>query len=658
MRHLHLDFETYSSVDIKSCGAYAYTQSPDFEIILASYYFEGESFDVEVADLRDNYLPDELMAAFVEAASGGDITIHAHNANFERLCLRAIGFNIHPSKFECSAVKAASAGLPHALAQVAKVLKLEEQKDKAGSALIRFFCMPCKPTKANGFSTRNTAEAFPAKWAAFKEYCRKDTEVELAICEALKSIKTIESEKRLYELDQIINDRGVRADLQLAHNAILLADQFAKGVTLRSEALTGLNNVNSVAQLKSWIEEQVDKDLDNLDKQQVNDLLTLDCADDVREVLENRQLLGKTSIKKYQAIVNAINADQRVRGLFQFYGAGRTGRWAGRLVQLQNLPQNRLEGKDLDYARQALMHKDTDLLEMLFAERLPDILSQLIRTALIPREGCTLVVSDFSAIEARVIAWIAGEQWRLDVFATHGKIYEASAARMFHVPIESIGKGSDYRKKGKVAELALGYQGGVNALVKMGGDKMGLSELEMKNIIKVWRKASPKIVQLWADLEEAAINTLESGQPSRTHGLTFLYLPLLSTLAIELPSGRRLHYKNARLVKGKFDKTSLVYEGLDATKMWSRIDSYGGKLAENIVQAIARDLLADTMLRAHDKGIEIVMHVHDEIVAECETSKAQACLDTLNEIMAAPPIWAATLPLRGDGFITEYYKKD
>lgn len=652
--HIHIDFETYSSVDLKTSGVYKYTASPDFEILLMSFMIEGDKDDsVFVLDFTS--MDRERIKRWFDALLTREyeqVIIHAHNAQFERLCLKAYGYDIPAERFECSMAKSAYCGLPLGLDQVAKVLGLAEQKDSVGRALIRYFCMPCKPTAANGQRTRNLPEHAPEKWVQFKEYCRQDTVVEVAIDAALSDIVIPEAERAIYILDQKINDRGVLADLDLTRAAIDLAQTFSEQTLERSAEITGLTNANSVAQLQRWVEGKIGQKLTKLDKEAVKELLAGDCDDELREALENRQSLGKTSIKKYSAILSAAGDDQRVRGLFQYYGANRTGRWAGRLVQLQNLPQNKLEGKDLENARLATLHNDREGLELMFDNKIPDLLSQLIRTAFVPTKGKKLVISDFSAIEARVIAWLAGEQWRLDIFATHGKIYEASAAKMFKIPIESIDKHSPYRKKGKVSELALGYQGGVGALEKMGGGKMGLSENEMRNIVKLWRKESPAIVKLWKDIEDAAYNTIQTGNPSRVRYLRFVWLTKHNTLALELPSGRRLHYRNARIVKG-----SIVYEGLDATKTWGRVDSYGGKLTENAVQAIARDVLAYTMSKADALGFDIIMHVHDEVVVEAQEANAQETLEALNALMAVPPSWAKDLPLRGDGFIANFYQK-
>ena len=653
LTHIHLDFETYSSVDLAKSGVYAYTEAPDFEILLCS--FSIDDAPVKVADFHANGVYYTLKEAF---SNPEKYIFHAHNANFERQCLKAIGYDIPVDRFECSMVKCAYAGLPLGLDQVAKALNLDNKKDSKGRELIRFFTMPCKPTKANGMKTRNMPADYPEKYKQFAEYCRQDTVVEMELSKKLDSFVIPAFERDMWVLDQKINDKGVRADLRLTCNAIEIADDFVHNRKKRSTELTGLGNANSVPQLKKWVEEKIGEELEKLDKKQVSELLdNSDCGDEVREVLENRQALGKTSIKKYQAIVNAINDDGRVRGLFQHYGANRTGRWAGRIVQLQNLPRNKFGGLNLDLARNAVYNNAPDLLELMFKESIPNILSQLIRTAFIPADDHTFVISDFSAIEARVTAWLAGEQWRLDVFNSHGKIYEASASRMFHIPIEEITKGSVYRDKGKVAELALGYQGGVGALIQMGGADMGLSEAEMKNIVTVWRKASPNIVKMWSDIEDAAINSVANKTTSKTHGLSFIWLKDSNALAIELPSGRRLHYQSAEVRDGKFG-SQLIYKGLGATKTWGTVETYGGKLTENIVQAIARDLLVNAMLLADRSGESIVMHVHDEMIIEANSGRADEVLSKLEKIMSQRPEWAKDIPLKGDGFITNYYKKD
>ena len=646
--HIHIDFETFSSVSLKDCGLYKYTSSPDFEILLCSYLIEGEMFEPDVLDVHDVSLPDDLVDLLLDE----NTIIHAHNAMFERLCLRACGIDIPASRFRCSMAKSAYCGLPLGLGQVAKVLQLEQEKDTAGALLIKYFCTPCKPSKVNGGRTRNLPEHDPAKWERFKEYCKQDTAVEYAIDKRLSDIDFPNSEQAIYELDQNINDRGVCADLDLATAAIELAAEYSDEARGRSEEITGLDNVNSVPQLREWVQRRVDKKLDNFDKETVKNLLDDDCADEVREVLENRQNLSKTSIKKYTAILNSAGNDNRVRGLLQYYGAMRTGRWAGRLVQIHNLPKNQLEGAGLGWARAAALRRDRDTLDVLFDNSLPDVFSQLIRTAFVAEKGNKLVISDFSAIEARVTAWLAGEAWRMDVFSTHGKIYEASAAKMFKIPIEQIDKHSPYRQKGKVAELALGYQGGVGALDKMGAAKYGWSEDQKKEIIRAWRKESPNIVKLWKLLEEAAKNTIRTRKTTKMRNIAFHYLRNHSTLAIELPSGRALHYKNAKIVGD-----AIVYEGLDATKNWGRVDTYGGKLTENIVQALSRDLLTFTMLRAEEQGAKIAIHVHDEVVCETKQEDAQALLDKLNALMAIPPDWASDLPLKGDGFTAFFYQK-
>jgi DNA polymerase len=578
----------------------------------------------------------------------------AYNANFERTCLaKYFGKPMPPEQWQCTAVHALTLGLPGYLDGVAKVLKLEQQKDDAGKALIRYFCMPCKPTKKNGGRTRNLPEHDPEKWEQFKEYCAQDVEVERDLRYKLSQYPMRKKERKIWELDQKINDSGVLVDMQLVENAIACDEAYQESYFQEAQKLTGLENPNSVAQLKGYIKETTGETVKSLNKEKVAEMLEETKCETVKRVLELRQKMGKTSIKKYQAMERAVCPDGRVRGLFQFYGANRTGRWAGRLVQVQNLPRNSMP--DLDLARQLLKAREFELLE-LFYDSVPEVLSQLIRTALIPSPGCRFIVSDFSAIEARVIAWLAGEDWRMKVFRSHGKIYEASASQMFKVPIEKITKGSPLRQKGKIAELALGYGGAAGALKAMGALEKGLKEEELPGLVDTWRTANPAIVQFWWDIGNAAMDAVKNKSTVQVHhGIEFSYES--GGLFLKLPSGRRLCYVQPQIKPHhKFNKPTVTFMGTEQGSNWGRIETYGPKLVENIVQATARDCLADALLRLDKAGYKIVMHVHDEAVLEMpdgEGSVEEAC-----EVMAQPLKWAPDLPLPADGFETGYYMKD
>ncbi|AEG59352.1 DNA polymerase [Desulforamulus ruminis] len=653
MTILSIDIETYSSVDLAKSGVYRYTEAPDFEILLFGYAFNEEL--VRVIDLASGEtLPESVLAALTDP----EIVKTAFNANFERTCIaKHFGQPMPPEQWRCTQVHALTLGLPIRLDGVAKAMKLEQQKDSAGKALIRYFSIPCKPTKTNGQRTRNRPEHAPEKWAQFKAYCRQDVEVERTIRKALERYPIPEIEQKLWILDQKINDRGVRVDPELVAHAITCDTAYQKKLEAEAVRLTGLENPKSVAQLKSWLMEAEGLEIESLSKETVPTLLKQTESETVKRVLELRQELAKTSIKKYQAMDRARCQDNRIRGLLQFYAANRTGRWAGRLVQVQNLPQNKL--KDLDLARQLLLSGEYDTLELLF-ESVPGVLSQLIRTAFIPSAGCRFIVADFSAIEARVIAWLAGEKWRMDVFSSHGKIYEASASQMFKIPVESITKGNPLRQKGKIAELALGYQGSVGALVQMGALKMGLKEEELPELVSSWRQANPNIVQFWRDVEKTAITAVQEKRAvTLRHGIVFSYES--GALFIRLPSGRRLAYVRPKIgVNERFNKPALTYEGVEqGTKQWGRLYTYGGKLVENIVQATARDCLAESLLRLHQVGYQTVMHVHDEAVLDVPDDKdMEEAQEYICYVMGEPIPWAPGLPLRADVFETGYYKKD
>jgi DNA polymerase len=646
MRILAIDIETFSEVDLQKSGVYAYTASPHFEILLFAYAFDDE--EVQIVDLANGEkLPNEIITAIIDDS----IIKTAFNAQFERTCLsKHFNKKLSPKSWQCTAVQSASLGLPLSLDGVAQVLGITEQKIKEGKELIRYFSIPCKPTKSNGERTRNLPHHALDKWKTFKTYCKRDVEVERAIRKKIGKYPISENEQRNYILDQEINDRGVSVDLELVAKAIK-SDRLHKEDTFtQAQRLTGIDNPNSVEQLKQWLIEN-GVEVDTLSKKAVADLVKVSDGK-VKKLLDLRLQLAKTSIKKYEAIERSVCPDERVRGLLQFYGANRTGRWAGRLVQVQNLPQNHL--KDLTLARNLVKKGDFNTLELLF-ESVPHVLSELIRTAFIPKVNHRFIVADFSAIEARVIAWLAGEKWRMDVFATHGKIYEASASQMFKVPIEEITKTSPLRQKGKISELALGYGGSVGALTAMGALDMGVAEEEFQGLVTSWRQANPNITRLWWDIDKAAIKAVKERTFVEVGKIKIHYES--GIMFITLPSGRKLSYIKPRIETNKFGRDAITYEGIGVAKKWERIDTYGPKLVENIVQATARDLLAEAMLRVNnDKGYEIVMHVHDEIIVE--TNKGPEALKEVCDIMAISTAWAEGLPLRADGFECEYYKKD
>lgn len=647
---LSIDIETYSPVDIKKSGVYAYSAHPDFEVMLFAYAFDGGP--VRVVDLTaQEELPEEVLTALTDPA----VLKRAYNVSFERCCLsRMLQLTtfLPPEQWECTMVKAAMLGYPFGLDATSKAMGLPQEKMTEGKALIRYFCSPCKPTKTNGEILRNTRETATDKWETFKKYCMQDVVVERSIQEKIGNFTLPEQERALYSLDAHINDRGIKVDVAFINQALDMDSRSKERLIKSAASLTNLSNPNSPAQLKAWLTEEMGVEISSLSKETIKELLLDVHSKEVAEVLRTRQEMAKTSTKKYEAMLNAVCPDGRVRGLLQFYGANRTGRWAGRLVQVQNLPQNHIE--DLDLARETVLIGDSELVSLYYGN-IPDTLSQLIRTAFVSPQPGEFIVADFSAIEARVIAWLADEKWRQEVFATHGKIYEASAAAMFSVPIESVKKGSALRQKGKIAELALGYQGGVGALVAMGALKMGLLEEELLGIVNAWRGANRAIVRLWAEVGRAALKAVEGKTtvPIR-HGVAFIYKH--SALYIKLPSGRELIYQQPFISENKFGSKTIKYKGLDQiTKQWCELETYGGKLVENIVQAIARDCLGLAMLRLESAGYRIVMHIHDEVVIE-ETKGAS--LEGACKIMGAPIDWAPGLLLRADGYTTPYYKKD
>jgi len=648
MRKLHIDIETYSSEDLKKTGVYRYAEALDFEILILAYAIDDSP--IKIVDLAQGEpIPGEFILAF----NSPQFIKYAHNAAFERVCLTVYGFDNNPKNWICTSVWAAYCGHPRSLEKAGESIGIgSSSKSGTGKELIKYFSVPCKPTKVNGGRRRNLPRHDLEKWQAFKDYCAQDVEAERAIARKLCHTPLPLNELANYALDQLINDRGVGISIKLARNAQRTYDLFKEGVKEQIKQLTKLNNPNSLPQLKAWILEQTGVQVTSIAKDTLPDLLAKIGEGVVSEVLELRSLLAKSSISKYTAMLDSVCEDGRGRGYLQFYGAN-TGRWAGRIVQLQNLPQNHLPDLEDDRTR-VRDYEPEELIE--YYENLPSVLSQLIRTAIIPKACCTFCVADYSAIEARVIAWISGEQWRLEVFRTHGKIYEASASKMFNVPMALVTKDSEYRSRGKVAELALGYQGAAGALAQMGGEKMGLSESEMKEIVKVWRGANKEIVDLWKDVEGAAKACVKKEASVIKRGLLFQYRR--GALSIRLPSGRKLFYQKIRFSTNKFGSESLKYQGFEAGRLvW--VDTYGGKLVENIVQAIARDLLADCMLKIEDQ-VEgsIVMHVHDEVIVEVPSARGAKTLKQIEKLMSIPPKWAKGLPLAADGYTTNFYKKD
>lgn len=647
MQELSIDIETYSSVDLVKSGVYAYTSAPDFQILLFAYAFDEEP--VTVVDLTCEALPPNVAEALTDAS----IIKTAYNANFERTCIQKyFQMRLPVEQWRCSAVAASELGLPQTLAGVAEALGLAEQKDARGKSLINYFSKPCKPTDANGGRCRNLPEHDWEKWQTFIEYCRQDVEVERAIKRKTAKFPMKTSEQKLWEYDQRINDRGVRVDLEMVRNAIRFDDYYNEQCRRRAHALTGLDNVNSLVQLKGWVKEQTGEEVKSLSKEALADLLATTDNQAVKEVLQLHAEMAKTSTAKYEAMERSACPDGRIRGLLQFYGANRTGRWAGRLVQVQNLPQNHM--KDLDLARAVVAAGDYALFELLYGN-VPQVLSELIRTALIPSEGRRFIVSDFSAIEARVLSYLADETWRLSVFENGGDIYCASAEQMFKVPVEKHGVNGHLRQKGKIAELALGYSGSVGAMISMGALKQGLEEEELQPIVDSWRAANPKIKAFWYAVERAALDAV-NGKPSMLpHGIGFIKQS--GILFISLPSGRRIAYVKPRIATNKFGRPALTYEGMNQTKKsWERIETFGGKLTENIVQAFSRDCLAESIIRLEDLGYEINFHVHDEVVLDVPIGESSA--EEVAEIMGQPIRWAPGLPLKAAAYEVPYYQKD
>lgn len=664
MRHLSIDIETRSSEDIGKVGLYKYAQSDDFAVLLFAY--KADSEPVKVIDLANGEkIPEDIQ----QALSDPNIMKHAYNAAFEWYCLNRAGYATPLAQWRCTMAHSLYCGYPAGLDATGKAIGLPQDKQKlsVGKALIRYFCVPCKPTKRNGGRTWNLPQHAPEKWELFKEYNRQDVVTEYEILQRLKLFPMPEGEEHLWRMTTEMNTLGVRVDANLIEGALTIHEQSAQDLTDEAVRITGLANPNSTAQLKAWLEETMfdwygtDIQLESLRKEDVSNLLGIeDLPAEVRRVLEIRQQLGKTSIKKYVVMQAAKGGDDRVRGLTQYYGANRTGRWAGRMVQMQNLPRNYL--KTLDDARNLVKKKNYDGVRMLYGN-VPDTLSQLIRTAFIPSEGHKFVVADFSAIEARVIAWLAGEQWVNEVFATHGKIYEATASQMFHVPIEKIVKGNpeySLRQKGKVATLALGYQGGVNALVSMGALNMGIPGEELPDIVQRWRQANRRICDLWYAVEQAALTAMQTAQPQAIHGLIFALEGDIvygqCFLTVQLPSGRKLYYPKPFLQENQFGKMAVHYHTVgQQSKKWEVTSTYGGKMTENIVQAVARDCLAETLKKIEDRGLQVVFHVHDEVIID---APVDVTVEEICSIMAEPISWAPGLILRGAGFEGSYYMKD
>lgn len=660
MKNISIDIETFSDVDLNKCGVYKYTESDEFEILLFGYSVDGG--EVCVNDLAcGETIPDEILKALTDEK----VTKWAFNASFERICLSkylrtnypqyfksynsddiALKRYLNPESWKCTMVWSAYMGLPLSLKAVGEVLKLSQQKMDEGKALIRYFSVPCKPTKANGNRMRNLPEDDIDKWETFKAYNKRDVEVEMGIQKKLCNFPVPDFVWEEYWLDQEINDRGIALDMEVVTNAITLDEVTKEKLKTVMQDITDLENPNSVAQIKEWLCNN-GVEVESLGKKEVKELIKT-APPEPAAVLELRQQLAKSSVKKYQAMQNAVCEDNRARGMFQFYGANRTGRFSGRLIQLQNLPQNHMP--DLEQARELVRTGNFKALEILYDD-IPDTLSQLIRTAFVPRKGMKFIVSDFSAIEAQVIAHIAGETWRTEVFKNGGDIYCASASQMFHCKVEKHGENAHLRQKGKIAELALGYGGAVGALKAMGAIEMGLSEDELQPLVDSWRSANPNIVKLWWNVDRCVKETVKKRTVTQTHGIKFIYQS--GMLFIQLPSGRRLSYAKPRIGENKFGGESVTYEGTGSTKKWERIESYGPKFVENIVQAISRDILCYAM-KTLSKCF-IVGHVHDEIIIECSenTTVEEIC----NQMGKTPP-WLPGLLLRADGYETKFYKKD
>ena len=645
MERLNIDIETYSEADLTKSGVYKYVdKSSGFEVLLFGYAVDGGP--VKVIDLASGeMIPQEIIKALQDPK----VLKYAFNAQFERVCLSAyLGKYLEPESWRCTMVASLYLGLPGSLAQVGAVLGVEKQKLESGKDLIKFFSIPCKATKTNGGRTRNLPEDAPDKWQQFKEYNKRDVETEMEIFNRVNMFPVPDFLWKQYAEDQKINDLGIEMDMDLVSQAIKCDEEFRAKYLKRAQQLTGLENPNSPIQLKEWIQSK-GVEMESLAKAEVAEVMDT-VTGDVKEVLELRQLLSKSSVKKYAAMENCRCSDGRAHGLLQFYGANRTGRWAGRLVQVQNLPQNHIP--DLKVARGLVKSGCFEAIELLY-DSIPDTLSQLIRTAFVPKSGCKFIVADFSAIEARVIAWLAGEGWRQEVFKNNGDIYCASASQMFGVPVEKHGKNAHLRQKGKIAELALGYGGGKGAMISMGALDMGIAEEEIQPIVDSWRQANPNIVSLWWDIHKCVIKAVRERKPQQYKCLSFIYEK--GILFIGLPSGRRLAYVKPSVYRNEYDRDEISYMGVDASKKWGPISSYGPKFVENIIQAMSRDILAEAMSRLMAAGYKIVMHVHDEAVVE---APMDASLEEVCQIMSITPDWTPGLILNAAGYECEFYQKD
>ena len=644
MKQISIDIETYSSTNLNQTGVYRYTNSQDFELLL--FGFATDFGPVKVVDLTQG---EKIPTEIIKSLDDPTIIKSAFNAQFERVCLsRFVGHRLTPVGWHCSRVWASTLGLPLSLRDVGTVLGLPRQKITAGKELVRYFCTPCKPTKSNQNRTRNFPYHAPDKWQQFKQYNQRDVEVEMEITKKLEHFPVPQNEWKNYWMDQDINDRGIRIDQQLVNNAIKCQNVFHDQYLQTAKKLTGLANPNSPLQLKDWLHQQGVK-TDSLSKASVTQLLQTTTGK-VHQVLALRQLLSKSSVKKYLAMQKAMCQDGRVHGLLQFYGANRTGRWAGRLVQVQNLPRNSMP--DLEEARALVKQGNTTALAMLY-DSVPEVLSQLIRTAFIPSKNHHFYVADFSAVEARVIAWLSGEQWRQKAFANNEDIYCASASQMFGVPVVKYGINGELRQKGKIAELALGYGGSIGALKAMGATKLGLTEDELPPLVEMWRNASPHIVQFWWDVDKAAKECIKTHLPQTTHGMKFIYRS--GCMFLRLRSGRYLCYPQPKIGINRFGSESITFMGINTVKKWDRIETYGAKLVENIVQATSRDLLAEAMRRLEAADNPVVMHIHDEAVIDAPADRS---LDTIVQLMTKVPDWANGLILNAAGFVSDFYKKD
>lgn len=644
MDTLAIDIETYSDVSLPDCGVHRYAASEQFEILLFAYSLNDEP--TRIIDLASG---EKISDKIMEYLTDDSVIKTAYNAAFERNCInRFFGLSLKPEGWRCTLVQASMLSLPLSLEGVGEALNLDKKKMSEGKDLIRYFCMPCKPTKANGGRTRNLPSDAPEKWELFKTYCIRDVDVEKQIRNKLAKFPIPDREQKLYCMDQRINDRGIMVDQELIGHAVACDLLYKEMVTKKAYEISGLENPNSVSQLKDWLNEK-GIEVDSLAKAAVEDLVE-NTQGDVAEMMKLRLAMSKTSVKKYEAMERSVCPDGRVHGLLQFYGANRTGRWAGRLVQIHNLPQNHME--DLELARSLVKEGRYDLVELLY-DSTPDVLSELIRSAFVARPGCRFIVSDFSAIEARVMGYLAGEGWVIEEFRGAGKIYEQTASKMFHIPIREITKGSPYRARGKVASLACQYGGAEGALISMGALNF-VEEEELKGLVQSWRTANPHIVNYWYEIDGAVKAAVKERKMTKVGMVTVYYQS--GMLKIALPSGRVLSYVRPRMTVNRFGSESVSYEGIGTNRKWTRIESYGAKFCENIVQATARDVLAEAMLRLEKKGFDIVCHIHDEVVLE--VPEGISSVEEVNEIMAVCPDWCEGLPLKAAGFESPFYKKD